>query len=235
MRIKPLILFWGCLLCALLANAQYKDKTIQINIDKLLNARPVTTAANGKLQSWTTGIDGGGKGDGYLTTAAAIINGDKNAYALPDDPLVSGNAKHPAILLHYKNGDGGNQTRNIAGADSFKIDIPHKRYSGLYLSLTSSEGPSQLHIIFNYADGSGTKDFTLPDYYDDIPESNLDLSYVVHNLAKWGPRNNMTESDHHNINALNIHPDKNRILKSVVVSKSTAGYLVFWAATGVIW
>jgi hypothetical protein len=216
------------------ANAQKNDTAIQVDISKLLNARPVTTVTNGKLQSWVTGIDGGGNGDGYLTMAASIINGDKNAHALPDDPLIPADSHHPTILLHYKNGDGGNQTRNIAGADSFKIDIPHKRYSGLYLNLTSSEGPSQVHIIFNYADGSEAKDFILPDYYDDIPDGSPDLSYVVHNLAKWGPKNKMTEADHHNIDALNIHPDKNRILKSITVGKGTAGYLVFWAATGVI-
>jgi hypothetical protein len=43
----------------------------------------------------------------------------------------------------------------------------------------------------------------------------------------------MTESDHHNIDVLNIHPDPKRVLKKVTVSKGKAGYMVFWAATGV--
>lgn len=203
-------------------------------MNKLLNARPVTTVTNGNLQSWTVGIDAGGKGDGYLTMAAALLNGDKAPHALPDDPLIAGNSSHPAILLHYKNGDKGNQTRNVAGADSFSFEVPHKMYSGLYLSLTSSEGPSQLHIKLTYTDGSGSKDFTLPDYYNDIAKSDTNLSYAVHDLAKWGPENKMTESDHHNIDVLNIQPDPKRFLKKVTVSKGNAGYLVFWAATGVV-
>ncbi|MFC0515844.1 hypothetical protein ACFFGT_16600 [Mucilaginibacter angelicae] len=214
--------------------AQQAGETIQVNINKLLNARPVTTATNGKLQSWTIGIDGGGKGDGYLTMAAALLNGDKLPHALPDDPLIVANSFHPAILLHYKNGDKGNQTRNIAGTDSFSFEMPHEKYSGLYLSLTSSEGPSQLHIRLIYADGSESKDFILPDYYNDLPEGDANLSYAVHNLAKWGPENKMTESDHHNIDVLNIHPDPKRVLKKITISKDKAGYLVFWAATGVV-
>lgn len=230
-----IIATWGVCMCfSMFLQAQQAGKTIQINIDKLLNARPVSTVVNSELKSWTTGIDGGGKGDGYLTDAAAIINGDKNANALPDNSLISANDHHPSILLHYRNEDTGNQTRNVSGVDSFKFDVPRQRYNDLYLSLTSSEGPSHLKIKLTYTNGIEIKDFTLPDYYEDIPENNLDLSYVVHNLAKWGPKNNMAEADHHNIDALNIHPDKNRVLKSVTVNKGAAGYLVFWAATGAI-
>ncbi|AYL98788.1 hypothetical protein [Mucilaginibacter celer] len=216
------------------ASAQQNKKNIQVNINKLLNARPVTTATDGKLQNWTIGIDGAGKGDGYLTATAASLNGDKNTNALPDNPLIPSNSHHPEILLHYKNGDAGNQAHNIAGVDSFKFNVPREKYSDFYLSLTSSEGPSRLHITLNYTNGSETKDFRLPDYYNDIPENDPDLSYVVHNLAKWNPQNKMAEADHHNIDAMNIHPDEKRILKNIVVSKEHDGYLVFWAATGVI-
>jgi hypothetical protein len=233
MKFKCIIFFIISLLYAVVANSQQTGKTIQVNISKLFNACPVTTVANGKIQSWVTGIDGGGKGDGYLTMAAALLNGDKEPRALPDDPLMPANSAHPAILLHYKNGDKGNQTRNIAGADSFSFELPPEKYSGFYLSLTSSEGPSQLHITLTYTDGKEIKDFTLPDYYNDIPEGDTNLSYVVHDLAKWGPGNKMTESDHHNIDVLNIHPDPKRVLKKVTVNKDKAGYLVFWAATGV--
>lgn len=235
MTFKHIFFLSVSLLAGGVINGQQNDKTIQIDIGKLLNARPVTTVSGGKLQTWTIGIDGGGKGDGYLAAAAAKINGDKNAHALPDDPLIPANSSHPVILLHYRNGDKGNQTRSIAGIDSFSFKVPLKKYSDLYLSLTSSEGPSQLHIRLTYTDdGSEVKDFTLPDYYNDIPEGDINLGYAVHDLAKWGPDNKMTESDHHNIDVLNIHPDPKRVLKEVTVSKGKAGYLVFWAATGVI-
>ncbi|SEO46508.1 hypothetical protein SAMN05192574_108181 [Mucilaginibacter gossypiicola] len=234
MTFKYAVFLSICLLAGSVAGSQQDNKTIQIDIHRLLNARPVTTVTEGKLQSWITGIDGGGKGDGYLTSAAAKLNGDNNAHALPDNPLIPANSSHPAVLLHYGNGDKGNQTRNVAGIDSFSFDVPHKKYSGLYLSLTSSEGPSQLHVTLIYSGVGESKDFTLPDYYNDIPESDPNLSYAVHNLAKWGPGDKMTESDHHNIDVLNIHPDPNRVLKKVIVSKAQTGYLVFWAATGVV-
>jgi hypothetical protein len=234
MSYRKIVFLVSCLLSVGVAYAQGGTKTIQIDIQRQLNARPVTTATNGKLQSWTVGIDGGGKGDGYLTIAAALLNGNRMPHALPDDPLIRANSTHPALLLHYKNGDKGNQTRNIAGADSFNFEVPHKKYSGLYLSLTSSEGPSQLHITLTYNDGHEFKDFTLPDYYNDIPEGDANLSYAVHDLAKWGPGNKMTESDHHNIDVLNVHPDPKRVLKKVTVRKNKAGYLVFWAATGIV-
>ena len=47
---------------------------IQFKIASVLNARPVTILNNGKLITWQTGIDGGGKGDGYLTQSAAAFN-----------------------------------------------------------------------------------------------------------------------------------------------------------------
>jgi hypothetical protein len=233
MNFKRLFILIITVFFSAVTRAQQAGKTIQIIINKLLNARPVTTITNGKLQSWAIGIDGGGKGDGYLTMAAALLNGDKAPHALPDDPLIAANAAHPAILLHYKNGDKSNQTRNIAGADSFSFEVPHKKYSGLYLSLTSSEGPSQLQVRLIYTNGSEIKDFTLPDYYNDIPEGDANLSYALHDLAKWGPENKMTESDHHNIDVLNVRPDPKRVLKKITLSKGKAGYLVFWAATGV--
>jgi len=234
MTFKYFVFLFTCLLGCGVANSQQGNKTIQIDIHKLLNARPVTTFTDGKLQTWVTGIDGGGKGDGYLTEAAATLNGDKNAHALPDDPLIPANSSHPAILLHYKNGDKGNQTRNVAGIDSFSFEVPHKKYTDLYLSLTSSEGSSQLHVKLTYVDGSEVNDFLLPDYYNDIPEGDANLSYAVHDLAKWGLGNKMTESDHHNIDVLSIHPDRKRVLKEVTLRKDKSGYLVFWAATGVV-
>jgi hypothetical protein len=78
------------------------------------------------------------------------------------------------------------------------------------------------------------KNFILPDWFRDIPENDPDFSYVAHNMGKWGNKNNLHEKDHHNIDALNIHPNPNRILSTVKVRKLPGGYLVFWAATGVV-
>src|SRR3954471_5927887 len=93
---------------------QRPGREIQINIDTLLNARPVTTLTHGKLVTWSKGIDGDGQGDGYLTMAAALFNKNKVANALPDNPRIEATPEHPSITLHYKNNDGtGYQTRFV--------------------------------------------------------------------------------------------------------------------------
>jgi hypothetical protein len=221
----------------LLSSAQTheKVKVIQIDLDKILNARPVTTLTNGKLVTWTKGIDGNGEADGYLTMSAALFNGDKDPIALPDNPLFQANNKHPEVLLHYSNNDGiSNQAMAISGAGRFSFEVPAKKYSSLFLAFTSAEGASQIKISLKYADGVESKSYEVPDYYKDIPADDPNFCYLAHDLAKWGTKNNMTEMDHHNIDLLNIHPDENRKLVSIQVEKSEAGYLVFWAATGVI-
>jgi hypothetical protein len=231
-----LIFLSGCIFILLSsATTGKKQKVVQFNIDKILNARPVTTFTDGKLVSWTKGIDGNGKADGYLTMAAALFNGDKDPKALPDNPLFPANEKHPEVLLHYSNSDGiSKQAMAITGAGSFSFEVPAKRYSGLFLAFTSAEGASQIKVSLKYTDGVESKSFEVPDYYKDIPADDRDFCYLAHDLAKWGKTNNMTEKDHHNIDLLNIHPDGSRKLISIQVEKSEAGYLVFWAATGVV-
>ena len=212
------------------------DKVIQFDINKILNARPVTILANNKLINWTKGIDGSGLGDGYLTQSAALFNGDKEPHALPDNALFPANNSHPEIQLHYSNTDSlHNQTCNIGGEGGVEFYVPQNKYRSVYFALTSSEGPSPLKIEFLYIDESTTsEDLILPDYYDDIPgtQRKPELGYLAHDLAKWGNKNNMTEKNHHNIDLLTIHPDPAKKLKSINIQKKKPGYLVFWAVAG---
>lgn len=213
---------------------QQPGREIQINIDTLLNARPVTTLTHGKLITWSKGIDGEGQGDGYLTMAAALFNKDKDPHGLPDHSVIEATPEHPSITLHYKNSAGTSyQARYVSGAGGFGFDVPPKKYMGMYLSLTSAEGGSQLQIELTYKDGIVLKNLILPDYYNDIIARDTCLSYVVHDLGKWDNKNKMTEPNHHNIDALNIYPDPKRALLHIKVKKGPAGYLLFWAATGV--
>jgi len=212
----------------------HRDKVIQFKIASVLNARPVTILDNNKLITWQTGIDGGGKGDGYLTQSAAAFNKQDSTHALPDNALFPATAAHPEIKLYYSNSNSVNyQTCNLAGEASLEFSVPKARYTTVYFALTSSEGPSNLQITFTYADGIDTKQILLPDYYADLPSDSPNLCYLAHNLAKWGPANQMTEKDHHNIDLLKLIPDAARTLKSVKISKTQNGYLVFWAAAGV--
>lgn len=231
MILKPLltVLVWLSLCCFIPT-----EKVIQINITPLLNARPVTTLTQGKLITWTKGIDGDGFADGYLTRAAAIFNQDDEMHALPDQATFAANSKHPVIQLHYDNADSIHaQARFVSGAGEFLIEVPRKHYAQIYLGLSSSEGPSKLQFKLNYTQGQELKNYLLPDYYNNVPEADAYLSYVVTDMAKWGRKNNMTEKGHHNIHLLKLSTDSGRILKSIKISKSKEGYLVFWSATGV--
>jgi hypothetical protein len=210
-----------------------KSKTVlQIDVSTVLNTRSVTTLTKGGLVTWTTGID---RENGYLTLAASKFAGDQEPHALPDDALFPASPSHPEILLHYSNDEGSqNQTRCLPDSGAFVIVVPNHYYSELYFSLTSSYGSSALEFELRYTDGVELRKFLLPDWFKDIPENDPDLSYVAHNMGKWGRKNNLNEKDHHNIDALNIHPNPNRVLTSVRLRKLPGGYLVFWAATGVV-
>jgi hypothetical protein len=220
---------------ALIINSAYylkPDRVIQINVSTVLNTRSVTTLTKGNLVTWKTGID---KENGYLTMAASVFMGDQDPHALPDNPLFPASQSHPEILLHYSNEAGTqNQTRCIPDSGEFIFKLPHHNYTDLYLSLTSSYGASSLQFEMTYKDGVELRNFILPDWFKDIPDNDPDFSYVAHNMSKWGNKNNLNEKDHHNIDALNIHPDPNRILTAVKLRKLPGGYLVFWAATGVV-
>lgn len=231
MKFKLLSLFLVAVFCCF---TPQKSKTVQIDVSNLLNARPVTTLTNGKLISWIKGIDGNGDGDGYLTHSAAEFNGDKDAHALPDNPIFAANADHPEIKLHYNNADSvHNQARFVSGAGEFTINIPKGNYSAIYLGLSSAEGPSALHFEFIYADSKETRDYPLPDYYNNVTEKNPGLSYIATDLAKWGKKDKMTEKDHHNIHLLKLDINPEKKLTAVKVSKAKEGYLIFWSATGI--
>ncbi|HTH82317.1 MAG TPA: hypothetical protein VL490_05260 [Mucilaginibacter sp.] len=207
------------------------EKTVQIDISPVLNTRSVTTLSKGKFVPYTNGVD---KQNGYFTASAAVLNGDDAQHALPDNPLIAANEHHPAILLHYNNDDAvKHQTRYITDTSSFTIKVPSHHYSGLYLSLTSAYGASKLQFDLIYKDGTEVKNFILPDWFNDVADNDANLSYVVHNMGKWSNTNKMVEKDHHNIHALNIHPDAGRVLTAVRLKNLSATYLVFWAATGI--
>jgi len=229
---KATIIVLGLLMLAV-QTSQTKHYVTQLPIPT--NARPLSTLTNGKIITWTTGIDGGGRGDGYLTHAAALFNSDKEPHALPDSSLIPANEQHPAIKLHYDNADDQhNQTYNMAGEDSVKFNFSDRKCDTIYLALTSSEGPSDISVTFGHKFSPPvTKSFVVPDYYDDIKPNNSDFCYLVHDLAKWGPKNNMTEKDHHNIDLLKIDVSHQTYIRSITIKKGKRGYLVFWAAAAV--
>jgi hypothetical protein len=226
------------LLLMLYGNIQPKsNKLVQFDIHSVLNARPVTTLTDGKLITWNTGIDGDGNGDGngdgYLTKSAAKFNGDSDEHALPDQPSISSNSYHPEIQLHYANDDStGYQACSMRGETSVTFSVPKGKYTSLYFALTSAEGASKIKFDLTYVNGESIQEIMVPDYYKGLPENDSTVCYLVHDLAKWGPSNKMTEKDHHNIDLAKISTDPKQTLLKIKISKEKAGYVVFWGAAG---
>jgi hypothetical protein len=206
--------------------------TIQVNVKSILNARSVSTFSNGKIYTWTRGIDGNGYGDGYATHSVAVHQNRTDVLTLPDSARFPANAAHPTMILNYSNSDStGFQTHYLSGADSVTFSVPQGEYSALYLALTSSEGSTAISVVLTYLDGPATSSFTLPDYAQGLSQG---VFYVDSNMAKWNNQNVPVELTGHNLNGLVVPTNSSKTLTSVKLIKKTAGsYLVFWGATGV--
>jgi hypothetical protein len=223
------------LLCLSIGLSVQALEVIQVDVRPILTGRTVTTLTGGKLVPWTKGVDGAGLADGYMTSAASIVNGDKNAKALPDDGCFKANAVHPYVRLNFTNADGkGAQTRSVQGEGEFAFPVPGKRYTRMLVFMTSAEGPSRLRFKLAYADGTTEqREVLLPDYYNNAPPGDPNVFSLATDLAKWDASGRMTERGHHHIHGVDLHPDAKKELVSVRVNKTAPGYLVFWGATGV--
>jgi hypothetical protein len=223
------------MLSSLVSVSLQASEVIQIDVRPVLTGRAVTTLTDGKLVHWTQGVDGGGRGHGYLTREASAANGDTNAQALPGNGTFEATATHPLVRLNFSNADGkGFQTRGVQGAGSFVFSVPAKHYQKMLLFLTSAEGPSQLHFKLAYADGAvEERDILLPDYYYDAPAGDTNVFALATNLPKWDATGKMAERDHHYLHGVDVHPNAAKDLVSVQVTKPAPAYLVFWGATGV--
>jgi hypothetical protein len=221
--------------CLLIGLSLHASEVIQVDVRPILTGRAVTTFTDGKLVPWTKGVDGGGLADGYMTLEASVINGDRNANALPDDGCFKATALHPFVRLNFTNADGKNsQTRSVEGDGGFAFSVPNKRYERMLVFMTSAEGPSHLRFKLSYADGTfEQREILLPDYYNDAPAGDTNIFSLATNLAKWNASGKMTEKNHHHIHGVDLHPDAGKELVSVQIDKTAPGYLVFWGATGV--
>ncbi len=224
------VLFWTILGAGL----PQAETVVQIPVTSILNTRSVTTLTDGKLVNWQVGIDGDGKADGYLTSAASLFVGDKNVKALPDSGKFPADARHPEVVLNYSNSDGtSNQTRYVQKLGEFTMPVPPARYSKLFMFFTSSEGPTTLTFILTYSDSVETVKVNLPDYFDVIT-NNPAVFNLATDMAKWNHQNVPVEKTHHNLDGIELHPALGLTLTEIKVSKGTNGsYLVFWGATGI--
>ena len=212
-------------------------ETIQIPVDGLLTARSVTTLTNGALVSWTVGVDEGGTGDGFLTSAASKFHKDPAIVkALPDDGKFPADNRHPEIVLHFSNDadPASQQTRPVKGVGEFSFPTPAAEYEKLFLVFTSGEGASALTFTLTYADGTtDVVNQSLPDYYIPIPATDPVFFNLALDLAKWRQSNAVADGAHHFIDGVELHPAAGKVLTGVKVAKTAAAFLVFWGATGI--
>jgi len=204
---------------------------VQVNVDKLLNARVVTTLTDGKVIPLQAGVDAGA---GLITRAAAVALGSTAEHTLPNDGKFPQTVDHPEVVLHYSNADGtGPQVRRSVEADTYSFTVPSMHYGKMFLFLTSAAvGPAPLEILLTYQNGATeTRHLVCPDYWKTIAPGDRDIVYLASNLSKWGPNNKMAEKDHHNIFGLDVHPNPGLVLTQIQVTK-THPIVVFWGATG---
>lgn len=212
------------------------EEVVQFDVAKILNARPVSVMAGGKLVPWTKGVDGAGKADGFMTTSAAVFNRDGQSHALPNDGKFPANPDHPEVALHFTDDEAVlPQACSLEGESVFELSIPANRYRQVFLFFTSAEGPSELKITMNYeGDRNDERSVAVPDYYNDAVPGDRNIFSLATELSKWNAEGRMAEADHHFIHGLRLNPDGERALKKITVRKTAPGYLVFWGATGIL-
>lgn len=212
-----------------------QDEAVQIDVHTLLDCRPVTTLTGGKLVPWTQGVDGGGRGDGFLTRAAADSVGNKGIAALPDNGFFAATDEHPKVQLHFANNKGSAyQAHAVRGRGAFELAVPRRAFRSIQLYMTSAEGPSEIRVLLHYYDSTtDTVEKVLPDYADAPTDADPDFFALAGNLAKWDSDGHLKEPDHHFIYGMNLQPDMDKALTGITVMKRAKGYMMFWGGTGV--
>lgn len=206
-------------------------ETVQLDLRGLLNARPVTVLAQGKLVAWRDGIDGPWSGE--ATQAATLAMGSKAAKALPDDGRVASRAGRPEVQLHFRNGEGeAPQVRRALKGDAFTLPASG-RFQQLYLFAMSANGDSRLKVELEYADGRVTRTLVVPDWGVGAKAGDPLAFNLLEDFGKWNTKHEEMEPDHHYLVGLDLQPDPARSLKAIHVQKDEAGTFTLWAATGV--
>lgn len=214
------------------------DSIVQVPVDSVLDARPVSTYANGQVVPWTPdqGID---SADGLVTDAVEAHLGQTGT-ALPDDGHFAPDSDHPEVDLHFSNDAPASsfQARLVMGAGSFQFPVPPASYTKLFLLMSSSYGDSPLAVTMTYGDGTtSTTSFSLPDWGTGQPlPANPPIFFdLASGMHKWTEQDEQVDAPVHTLTGVALAPDATRQLESVQVDKSGAAQdLIFWGATGLV-
>jgi hypothetical protein len=212
------------------------DTVVQLPVDVLLNARPVSTLIGGKVIAWTAG-QGIDADDGLITSSAEAALG-QTGVALPDDGTFGADADHPDIVLHFADSAPASsfQAYELSAAGHFAFAVPPGAYSKVYLLMTSSYGACTLTVTMMYADGSSSPvTFALPDWGtgQPLPTSPPIFFNLISGMHKWTSQDQQTDAPVHTVTGVVLSADGTKELTGLQVSKPGAAQtLVFWGATG---
>lgn len=218
-----------------LARPSQAEVVVQVPVDALLNARPVSTLTGGVVVPWSVGLD---NTDGFITAAANTFL-EQPGPALPDDGTFPADSGRPEIALHFSNVAGvkAPQARIVTGTGNFEIAVPPAKYSKVYLIVASSYGDATLALTLNYADTSSTPlSLTLPDWGTGKPlPTNPPIFFnLISGLHKWNQQDMSVDTPSHAITGVLLSPDVSKSLSSIRLEKTSAAQtLAFWGATGI--
>lgn len=211
------------------------DQIVQVNLEKLLNARVVITQKDGQLQLSDHALD---KGNSILITkAAAEVSNAGQLNPLPSSSLIAANERHPEVKLHYADGDGGPQVCRIsAHEETVACPVPANHYTQMQAFFISANGPTPIVVTLHYADGSTSQRTTrVPDWFFLPEQSDTQLFVLVADFGKVDSKGHKTEANHHYIHGFDLKPDATKILQSIEIQKEPSGSVLnLFALTGTV-
>jgi len=156
---------------------------------------------------------------------------------LPDNGLFAANSFHPEIQLQYRNTDNGNNLRLInTTTGSFSFSVAQNTYSEVHIAALSTEGSSDMRLIFTYSDGTtaATSAATVTDWLDEITQS-TSRYYLLDGMDRATSLGTFLNAKDPALLGLQfINPNASKTVTSIGVEKTGgAGYLSFLGATGI--
>jgi hypothetical protein len=236
MKLHPSALAGFCVLltCCCAAADSAKPSAVQIDLEKLLNARVVFTQKDGHLQPADHSLD---RGDSsvLITQSAAQLSKAGKLNPLPDSGFFAASTNHPDVQLPYVTTGGGPQVHQSPGkTETYPVPIPPDHYVQMQLFLISAAGPTPISVKLQYVDGSSELRATrVPDFYFLPTADDKDWFVLAEDFGKVNLKGKMTEPLHHYIHGFNLNPDPAKVLKQIEVTKeSSDSVLNLFGATG---
>ncbi|MDR3458041.1 MAG: hypothetical protein P4N60_11385 [Verrucomicrobiae bacterium] len=201
-----------------------KPSVVQIDLGKLLNARVVTTQADGRLQLADHSLNHGF--DSVLITRSAMeVAKSGKLNPLPDSGSFAANQEHPDVQLPYGTAGGGPQVHQSTNkTETYAIPVPANHYAQMQLFFISAAGPTPISVKLRYADGSTEQRETqVADFYF-LPKAGVkDWFVLAEDFGKVNLKAEMTESIHHYIHGYNLNPNPAKGLRQIEITKENSG------------